>query len=52
MIKFVVYSLKPTSCTRKENVSVAVFSEFLRTQNDFRDLGVDGKVILALILDK
>lgn len=47
-----VYNLKPRACTRKENVHVAVCSEFLRTRDDFRDLGVDWKVIFTLILHK
>jgi hypothetical protein len=52
MIKYVVYSLKPTACTRNENVHVAVCSEILRARDEFRDLCVEWKVILALILHK
>jgi hypothetical protein len=52
MIEGTVYSLKHAACTRKENVHVAVCSEFLRTRDYFRGLGVDRKVILVLILHK
>jgi hypothetical protein len=52
-IKGTVHSLKPTACKREENVQhVAVCSEFLKTRDYFRGLGVDWKVILALIFSK